>query len=67
MELHAKVTIFGEGCHGQLAKTLYKKLTLRENCDTQTYGIGKWQILYGRRVGSLLYLATLSKSDEKKL
>ena len=40
MELHAKVTIFGEGCHGHLAKNLYKKFDLRENCDPQTYAIG---------------------------
>ena len=40
MELHAKVTIFGEGCHGHLAKNLYKKFNLRENCDPQTYAIG---------------------------
>ena len=40
MELHAKVTIFGEGCHGHLAKSLYKKFDLRENCDPQTYAIG---------------------------
>lgn len=40
MELHAKVTIFGEGCHGHLAKNLYKKFSLRENCDPQTYAIG---------------------------
>ncbi|XP_072112097.1 electron transfer flavoprotein-ubiquinone oxidoreductase, mitochondrial [Mobula birostris] len=40
MELHAKVTIFGEGCHGHLAKQLYKHFKLRENCEPQTYGIG---------------------------
>ncbi|XP_064608643.1 electron transfer flavoprotein-ubiquinone oxidoreductase, mitochondrial-like [Liolophura sinensis] len=40
MELHAKVTIFGEGCHGHLAKQLYKQFNLRENCQPQTYGIG---------------------------
>ena len=40
MELHAKVTIFGEGCHGHLAKQLYQKFNLRENCEPQTYGIG---------------------------
>ena len=40
MELHAKVTLFGEGCHGHLAKDLYKKFNLRENCDPQTYAIG---------------------------
>ena len=40
MELHAKVTLFGEGCHGHLAKTLYKTFNLRENCEPQTYAIG---------------------------
>ncbi|XP_059147350.1 electron transfer flavoprotein-ubiquinone oxidoreductase, mitochondrial-like [Physella acuta] len=40
MELHAKVTMFGEGCHGHLAKTLFKKLNLREKCQPQAYGIG---------------------------
>ncbi|XP_040188282.1 electron transfer flavoprotein-ubiquinone oxidoreductase, mitochondrial [Rana temporaria] len=40
LELHAKVTIFGEGCHGHLAKQLYKSFNLRENCEPQTYAIG---------------------------
>lgn len=40
MELHAKVTLFGEGCHGHLAKQLYKQFNLRENCEPQTYAIG---------------------------
>ncbi|XP_077983828.1 electron transfer flavoprotein-ubiquinone oxidoreductase, mitochondrial-like [Glandiceps talaboti] len=47
MELHAKVTIFGEGCHGHLAKQLYKKLDLRKDCQPQTYAIGikeVWEI-----------------------
>ncbi|KAJ8298135.1 hypothetical protein KUTeg_024666, partial [Tegillarca granosa] len=47
MELHAKVTIFSEGCHGHLAKQLYNKFNLRENCQPQTYGIGLkelWEI-----------------------
>ncbi|KAK7097866.1 hypothetical protein V1264_004783 [Littorina saxatilis] len=47
MELHAKVTIFGEGCHGHLAKQLYKSFNLRENCEPQSYGIGfkeVWEI-----------------------
>ncbi|XP_031549333.1 electron transfer flavoprotein-ubiquinone oxidoreductase, mitochondrial-like [Actinia tenebrosa] len=47
MELHAKVTLFAEGCHGHLAKGLYKKFNLRENCDPQTYAIGikeLWEI-----------------------
>uniref|UniRef100_A0A4X2L2T8 Electron transfer flavoprotein-ubiquinone oxidoreductase n=2 Tax=Vombatus ursinus TaxID=29139 RepID=A0A4X2L2T8_VOMUR len=40
LELHAKVTIFSEGCHGHLAKQLYKKFNLRTDCEPQTYGIG---------------------------
>ncbi|XP_060065203.1 electron transfer flavoprotein-ubiquinone oxidoreductase, mitochondrial-like [Ylistrum balloti] len=47
MELHAKVTIFGEGCHGHLAKQLYKTFNLRNDCEPQTYGIGLkelWEI-----------------------
>ncbi|XP_071949414.1 electron transfer flavoprotein-ubiquinone oxidoreductase, mitochondrial-like [Antedon mediterranea] len=47
MELHAKVTVFGEGCHGHLSKQLYKTFNLRENCDPQTYAIGikeLWEI-----------------------
>lgn len=47
MELHAKVTIFAEGCHGHLTKGLFNKFNLRENCDPQTYGIGLkevWEI-----------------------
>ena len=40
MELHAKCTIFAEGCHGHLAKQLFKKFDLRKNCAPQTYGIG---------------------------
>jgi len=42
MELHAKVTMFGEGCHGHLSKTLYNHADykLRANCEPQTYGIG---------------------------
>lgn len=42
MEFHARVTIFSEGCHGSLTKSLYhnENLNLRENCEPQTYGIG---------------------------
>lgn len=41
MELHAKCTIFAEGCHGHLAKQLIQKFNLREKSEHQTYGIGK--------------------------
>lgn len=48
-ELHARVTIFGEGCRGSLTKTLDKKMGLWKDSMTgfQTYGIGikeLWQI-----------------------
>lgn len=47
MELHAKVTLFGEGCHGHLAKQLYKQFNLRENCEPQTYAIGLKEVKFG--------------------
>ncbi|HBR69385.1 MAG TPA: electron transfer flavoprotein-ubiquinone oxidoreductase, partial [Rhodospirillaceae bacterium] len=40
MELHARQTVFAEGCHGSLTKMLIKKFDLRKNSDPQTYGIG---------------------------
>lgn len=40
MELHAKCTIFAEGCHGHLTKKLVNKLNLRSKSEPQTYGIG---------------------------
>jgi electron-transferring-flavoprotein dehydrogenase len=40
MELRAKYTFFAEGCRGSLAKQLFERFHLRENCDPQTYGIG---------------------------
>jgi len=47
MELHARQTVFGEGCHGSLTKTLIGKYALREQSDPQTYGLGikeLWEI-----------------------
>ncbi len=40
MELHARQTIFAEGCHGSLTKELIKKYNLRKDSDPQTYGLG---------------------------
>jgi len=40
MELHAKVTVFAEGCRGHLGKELIKKFNLDNNKDPQQYGIG---------------------------
>jgi len=47
MELHARQTIFAEGCRGSLTKELWAKYDLRKDCDPQTYGIGikeLWEI-----------------------
>ena len=40
IELHAKVTVFAEGCRGHLGKELIKKFELDKNKDPQQYGIG---------------------------
>jgi len=40
VELHARQTVFAEGCHGSLTKMLVNKFDLRKNSDPQTYGIG---------------------------
>lgn len=47
VEIHAKQTVFAEGCHGSLSKTLIAKFNLRKNSDPQTYGLGikeVWEI-----------------------
>ncbi len=40
MELHAKYTVFAEGCRGHLGKELIRKFKLDEGCSPQHYGIG---------------------------
>jgi electron-transferring-flavoprotein dehydrogenase len=40
VELHAKETMFAEGCRGSLTKTLSERFKLREGVAPQTYGIG---------------------------
>ena len=40
MELHAKVTVFAEGCRGHLGKNLIKKYHLDQGKDPQQFGIG---------------------------
>jgi electron-transferring-flavoprotein dehydrogenase len=47
MEFHARVTLFGEGCHGSLTKQVIKKFDLRRDSQPQTYGLGikeVWEI-----------------------
>jgi len=40
IELHAKVTVFAEGCRGHLGKQLIKKFELDKGKSPQQYGIG---------------------------
>jgi len=40
MELHAKYTVFAEGCRGHLGKQLIEKFDLANDSDPQHYGIG---------------------------
>jgi electron-transferring-flavoprotein dehydrogenase len=40
IELHARQTVFAEGCRGSLTKTLFEKYRLRDGVDPQTYGLG---------------------------
>ena len=40
MELHAKVTVFAEGCRGHLGKELIEKFKLDQDKNPQQYGIG---------------------------
>jgi electron-transferring-flavoprotein dehydrogenase len=47
MELHAKYTLFAEGCRGHLGKQLIKRFGLDTGRGTQHYGIGikeLWEI-----------------------
>ncbi len=47
MELHARYTLFAEGCRGSLSQQLMAKLNLRDGVDPQVYGLGVkelWQI-----------------------
>jgi electron-transferring-flavoprotein dehydrogenase len=47
MELHAKYTLFAEGCRGHLGKQIQAKFNLASDADPQVYGIGikeLWEI-----------------------
>ncbi len=44
IELHAKVTVFAEGCRGHLGKQLIKKFKLDKGKNPQQYGIGLKEI-----------------------
>jgi electron-transferring-flavoprotein dehydrogenase len=40
IELHAKYTVFAEGCRGHLGKMLQERFNLRDNVAPQAFGIG---------------------------
>jgi electron-transferring-flavoprotein dehydrogenase len=40
MELHARYTLFAEGCRGSLSEELMRRYNLRDGVDPQKYGIG---------------------------
>lgn len=47
MYLHAKQTLFAEGCRGQLSEAMMNRFKLRQNVQPQTYALGIkeiWQI-----------------------
>lgn len=44
VELHAKQTVFAEGCHGSLTKQLIEKFDLRKDSNPQTYALGVKEI-----------------------
>ncbi len=57
MELHAKYTVFSEGCRGHLGKQLIKKFELDKGKDPQHYGLGFkeiWEIDPGKHKPGLV-------------
>ena len=57
MELHARVTLFAEGCRGSLSKQLQDKFNLRSNCQPQSYAIGLKEV--SQRLHSHVITCTL--------
>ena len=57
MELHAKYTLFAEGCRGSLSQELMARFNLRDGIDPQKYGIGLkelWQVAPGKHQPGLV-------------
>ncbi len=59
IELHARYTLFAEGCRGSLTKQLFEKFNLRRGVDPQTFGIGikeLWEVSPEQhRAGSIVH------------
>ena len=68
IELHAKYTVFAEGCRGNLGKTLEARYKLRDGVGPQVYGIGLkelWEVKSDRHVpGLVLHTAGWPLDDE---
>ena len=57
MELHAKYTLFAEGCRGHLGKELIRRFELNKGKDPQHYGLGikeLWDVDPGRHQPGLV-------------
>ena len=57
IELHAKYTLFAEGCRGHLGKRLQERFGLSKGADPQVYGIGLkelWEVPAERHVPGLV-------------
>lgn len=63
MELHAKLTLFAEGCHGSLTKQLMNKFDMRQSCEPQTYGIGLKEVSKFSMIHLCIVLVILAVGD----
>src|SRR4029077_5897709 len=57
MELHAKYTVFAEGCRGNLGKSLQARFKLRDGVAPQVYGIGLkelWEVKPEKHIPGLV-------------
>jgi electron-transferring-flavoprotein dehydrogenase len=57
LELHAKYTVFAEGCRGHLGRMLEERFKLREGRGPQVYGIGVkelWEVKPEKHVPGLV-------------
>lgn len=71
MELHAKYTVFSEGCRGHLGKQLIERFELDKGKDPQHYGLGikeLWEIDPStHREGLVLHTAGWPLTESKSL
>ena len=57
VDIHAGLTVLGEGCRGSLSKKLIEHFKLDRNASPQTYGLGMkefWQLPEGRTQPGLI-------------